>query len=762
MRRFAQQVIRWRWLILLVSILTVGVAGSGGRFLKFKSDYHMYFDDDNLQVLAFDELQNKYTKGDNVLIVVAPKQGDALSKASLEAMEDLERMSWQVPYSSRVDAISNFQHTRAMGDDLYVEDLASDIHTKTDSALQYIREVALREPLLMDRLISEDGRVAAINVTINLPAENSAAPVEVKSYILGMLSEWESKYPGHDTYLSGIVMLNASFAEMARKDLSQLVPMMFLVILLAVLMITRSISAMVVSLMVIFFSILSAMGLAGWMGIELSAPSASAPTMIMTLAIADSIHLLVTMLQLMRNGVPKYEAIAESIKVNFTPVLITSATTIIGFLTLNFAEGAPFHDLGNITAVGVGAAFFYSVLLLPSMVAILPFRVKRRAPVNEKSNMLSVFANFVIGRHRPILVLSVITVLGISYLSLENELNNRFVEFFDVSVPFRSDTDFISDNLTGVYNLEYSLGTGEADGITSPEYLRKLEEFERWFGSQPEVIHVNAFSEIMRKVNASMHGDDPAYYRMPETKEQAAQFLLLYEMSLPYGLDLNNQINVDKSETRLIVTMDNVSSNDLLAQTEKAENWLRDNAPPAMFSHGVSTALMFAHITRTNMHSMLRGGLGALILISLLLIIIFRSLKYGLISLLPNVAPIAIAYGVWYLIDGEINMAGTVVLGMTLGIVVDDTVHLLAKYRRARKEMGKTPEEAIRYTFNTVGKAVITTTVVLMAGFLVLMQSSFGINAEMAKLTTITIGMALVLDMVLLPAILLTFDKTNS
>jgi len=737
-------------------------AGNGGSNLKFNNDYHIFFDADNPQVLAFDGLQEKYTKDDNAFITISPKNGDVFTKETLAAVEDLEQMAWQVPYSTRVDALSNYQHTRSVGDDMFVEPLATDLENKSDSAMAYIKAVAMREPILIDRLVNKAGSVTAVNVTVSFPADSMDAPMQVMNYVRNMVSEWEEKHPNHETHISGIVMMNGAFAEEAMGDMGTLVPLMLLLILITVGITTRSVSSFFISLFVLIFSIMTAMGIAGWIGIELTGPSSSAPTMIMTLAIADSIHLLVTMLQLMRKGVAKKEAIIESIRINFMPVFITSVTTIIGFLTLNFAEGAPFHDLGNITAIGVAAAFLLSVTLLPALVAIFPFRIKVKEVVEGKTPLLDKLANFIIGRYKVVLVVSVLFVLGISSLALKNELNNQFVEFFDKSVKFRTDTDYIAENLTGIYNVEYSLGAGEADGISNPDYLNKMEEFEKWFKTQPEVTHVNAFSETMKRVNASMHGDDRAYYKIPKTKEEAAQFLLLYEMSLPYGLDLNNQINVDKSETRFTVTTKNVSSNEMMALTAKAEQWLRDNAPEEMFSFGISTTLMFSHITATNMTSMLQSGFGALILISLILIFALRSFKYGVLSLVPNVTPIAVAFGFWYLIKGEIDMSVAVVLGMTLGIVVDDTIHLLAKYIRARREMGKSPEDAIRYAFHTVGRAVIVTTVVLTIGFSVLMQSAFGLNANMGKLTAITIVVALVLDMLLLPALLLTIDKMGS
>jgi uncharacterized protein len=758
---FANWIIKRRWFIVLGAIVIAMLAGSGGQFLTFNNDYHIFFNKDNPQVLAFDGLQEKYTKDDNVFIVIEPESGKVFTKETLSAIEDLEKMAWQTPFSTRVDALSNFQHTRAEGDDMYVENLASDIANKSEADLLRIKEIALSEPLLVDRLVNRDASITAVNVTVNLPADSMEAPIVVMEYAREMVKEWETAHPGNKTYLSGIIMLNGAFAEESMNDMSTLVPFMFLIIILTVLITTRSFSAMFTSLFVLLFSIMAAMGLAGWAGIQLTGPSASAPTMIMTLAIADSIHLLITMLQKMRSGMPKNEAIIESIRINFMPIFITSVTNIIGFLTLNFAEGAPFHDLGNITATGVAAAFVFSIFLLPALMSILPVRVKIKKEEKSRSKIVDRLADFVIANHRKVLAFSVVAVIGLSAFIFKNELNNEFVKFFDKSVQFRTDTDFISENLTGIYNIEYSLGAGEADGISSPDYIKKLDDFDKWFRQQDEVMHVSSFSETMKRVNKSMHGDSTDYYKVPEAKDEAAQYLLLYEMSLPYGLDLNNQINVDKSETRFTVTLNNVSSNEMMALTAKAEQWLRDKAPEYMFSYGISTALMFSHITKTNMDSMLKSGFGALILISFILIFALRSFKYGVISIIPNVTPIAVAFGIWGVFTGQINMAVAVVLGMTLGIVVDDTIHLLAKYIRARKELGKSPPDAVRYAFSTVGRAVIVTTIILTAGFSVLMQSSFGFNADMGKLTAITIIAALVLDLLLLPALLLVIDKED-
>jgi predicted RND superfamily exporter protein len=255
-----------------------------------------------------------------------------------------------------------------------------------------------------------------------------------------------------------------------------------------------------------------------------------------------------------------------------------------------------------------------------------------------------------------------------------------------------------------------------------------------------------------------MHGDDPAWYRLPEERELAAQYLLLYELSLPYGLDLGNQLNIDKSQTMLNVTLINLSSAETRAFAARAEGWL-ETQHPELATHGVSPTIMFSHVSETNIQSMLSGTLIGLVVISGILMFALRSFRTGLISLVPNLLPAGLAFGLWGLFVGQINMAVSVVSAMTFGIVVDDTVHFLSKYLRARREKGLDREAAVQYAFENVGVALVITTVVLIAGFAILSLSSFGVNAQTAQLTVMTISIALVVDFLLLPPLLMAFDR---
>lgn len=759
--RFSQFLFQRPWMVILMALVMVITAGSGVRFLRFDTDYRIFFSHDNPQLLAFENLQNTYTKNDNVLFVLAPGGGKVFTPEVLEIVRKLTTDAWQIPYSLRVDSITNFQHTQAEGDDLIVSDLVENPTTLDEAQLARIRAIALQEPRLLHSLIAPTADVTGVNVTIQLPGKDQAKEVpEVARFVEEMARNLRVLHPELTVHLTGMTMMNNAFPASAKRDMATLIPLMFLVVILTLGMIMRSLYATLATVLVILFSIITAMGLTGWVGIALTGPSSSAPTIILTMAVADSVHILVSFLFVLRKkgDNDRKRAMAESLRINFHPVFLTTATTAVGFLSMNFGDVPPFRDLGNIVTMGVIAAYVYSITLLPALMIVLP--VRAAVATNETSRAMDRFADFVIKRRSGLLWgMSLLVIVLIGFIP-NNELNDEFVKYFSRNIDFRVATDFSSERLTGIYRIDYSLESGSPNGVADPKFLEHVEAFAQWYRQQPETNHVNTLSDTFKRLNRNMHGDDPEWYRLPEARDLAAQYLLLYEMSLPYGLDLNNQINQDKSATRFSVTVQNLSTNDFLALVDRADGWMQANLPPSMQVEAASPSVMFAHIGQRNIRSMLVGTTIALVLISFILIVSLRSLKIGLISLIPNLVPVAMAFGLWGILVGEVGLALSIVAGITLGIVVDDTVHFLSKYLRARREENLSPEEAVRYAFHTVGSALVTTSIILICGFFVLTFSDFKLNSGMGLLTAITILFALVADFLLLPPILMKLKES--
>ncbi len=753
--KMTQFVTNHPWWILLIIILLVSGMSVGITKLGFKNDYRVYFSKENPQLQAFNNIQDTYNKSDSVMFVLQPKQGDVFSTETLQAIQMLTEKSWKIPFSSRVDSITNFQYTRAEADDLLVSDLVIDPMVSVEER-EKIKQVALHEPFLVNKLISPEGDVTGVNVTLQMPQKSPNEASIVAKSARELVTEIQAKYPDIKVYLTGMAMMSNAFSESAINDNKLLVPIMYSCVIFVLLLSFRSISATIAVVVLIVFSIISALGIAGWLGWSLTPTSAISPTIILTMAVADCVHILVTQLHNMRIGHEKKQAIQESLRVNFQPVLLTSITTAIGFLSMNFSDAPPFRDLGNIVAIGVILAWLFSISFLPALMTVLPIKVR----VQDKQDNLIMkhLSGFVIKYRKPLLVVNGVIALVMISFAPNNQLNDEFVKYFDESTEFRQGTDFLNDHMGGIYSVEFSIHALNVGGISEPEFLHSVQKLVDWLLTQPEVVHANTITDIFKRLNKNMHADNKEWYRLPDERALAAQYLLLYEMSLPYGLDLNDQINIDKSGIRVIVSLKTMSSNQMLELEQRIKQWLGKNITQYNIELA-SPILMFSHIGRRNIGRMISGSLLALVLISFLLMFAFKSIKLGLISLIPNLVPAGIAFGIWGLINGQIGLGLSVVTGMTLGIVVDDTVHFISKYQRAKTEKGMNSEDAVRYAFSTVGVALWVTSIVLVTGFMVLSFSHFTMNAEMGLMTAITIAVALFLDLLLLPPLLMSMDK---
>ena len=757
----ARTVIRFRWLVVLAAIGSAVAIGSGGRFLEFANNYRVFFSDENPELVAFEDLQATYTKNDNFLFVLEPANGDAFAPQTLAAVEQLTEAAWKVPFAIRVDSISNFQHTYGVDDDLIVEDLFSGGALMSAAERERRGDIALAEPLLLDQLVSADGAVTSVNVVLQYPEKDLTEVPQAIRVARDLRARIEADYPGIDVSLTGVSALNNAFAETGQSDFETLIPTMFGVILLLTLIILRSVTATLATLAVILFSTMVGMGWAGFAGIKLTPISGSAPIIILTLAVADSIHILLSMRTKMREGLEKESALVESLRLNFMPVTITSLTTIVGFLALNFSDSPPFWHLGNITAVGILAAWAYSITLLPALIRILPFnpRKSKEAGLGERS--MSHLAEFVIANPRRLLYSIGAGVLVLIAFIPTIQLNDQWTQYFDERVEFRTETDQAVEHF-GLYPIEFSVPARDTGGVSDPEYLAHLEEFTKFLRAQESVTHVYSLSDIMKRLNKNLHGDNESYYRLPEDRNLAAQYLLLYELSLPYGLDLNDRINIDKSATRVTATLGNVDSIVTRRFLADSEAWMDANFPAWMVANPTSAQVMFTYISERNINNMLGGTAIAIFAIAIILMLALRSFRLGLLSLVPNGLPVLATFGTWALLVGKIGFSVATVASISLGIVVDDTVHLLSKYVRARDERGGTAADAIRYAFKSVGVALIVNTVILTLGFMVLLTSSFKVNVDMGLLTALAIVFALVLDFLFLPALLLLMDHKES
>lgn len=752
--RYGRFVVRHRRALIALSLLAVAASAAGTTRLTDNPDSRVFFGKENPQLQALEEFENTYAKFENVVFVLAPEDGDVFSRRSMAAIHWLTEAGWRTPHSQRVDSITNFQWSRADGDDLIVSDLYPGPEA-SDADLENARAVALDRPTLVDSIVNPQGSVTAVVVTIVPPGEALDEATDIAAFARERAAEFRERHPEIDLHLTGSIMFNVAFTEAPREDMATLLPVMAVLILLIIGFSVRSFWWTLLALASVLFTVAATLGLAGWLGVVMNAGTAGSPIILLTLAIAHSVHIMVTCEQQLRAGAAKPDAIVEALRVNMAPVFIVSATTAIGFLSMNFSDAPPFRLLGNIVAGGMTVAFALSVVFVPAVMAALPAGPRRADRLSARA--MRSFAEFVIARRGVLLWASGAVIAALTLGTTRLTLDDDFIRYFDEDVEIRAATDFMEDNLSGMNLLEYSVPASREGGISDPAYLADLERFAEWLRAQPKVKHVSALTDVVKRLNQNMHGDDPAYYRVPESAELAAQYLLLYELSLPLGLDLNTTVTVGKSASRVSASVVNITSAEIRALNARAEAWLEENAP-ALRTRGTGLSLIFAHISERNIDSMLGGSVLALVLISLVLVLALRSVRIGLVSLVPNLFPAAMAFGLWGYAAGEAGLAIAVVAAMTLGIVVDDTVHFLSKFLRARREHGMDAVAATRYAFNTVGMALWVTSTCLVAGFLVLALSGFKPNAELGLMSAITIALALAADFLFLPPLLMKLE----
>lgn len=746
-------IIRLRWLWIVLSVFLVIGFGIGLGKIGFESDARIFFAKDNPDRIALDAFEKSFAKDDTISLVLVPKSKEVFTPSTLKAIGELTRQAWLLPHVRRVDSVTNFQYSYAQGDSLTVKNLIENTENITSTEAAIAKNIALNEVGLLHSIIPPASDVTAIHIIFRLPGKDVKIETpEIVTATQNLVKKFCSIHQEIEIKLTGSLMMNNQFAVSGQEDGKNLTPLMVIAFLVCLAIALRSIISAGLALLVVGSAIVVALGGVGWVGGSLNSMSVMAPLIIMTIAVANVGHFLSAVRRNMELSPVQKDWVRKALSENIVAITVAMLTTLAGFLALNFSISPPFQQLGNIVASGEAAGLFFTLCLLPSLVTIVP--LSRHTEKSFVNCWMILLSEFVIRRYKVILIISSVIVAILSFGISHIKLQDDFVRYFDERYQLRRDMDFYEAKLGGHNAFEYALPAKTESGISDPNYLANVSAFVTWLRKQPEVTFVRSITDTLSRLNMNMHGDDKNYYRLPETKEKAAQYLFLYELSLPYGIDLTDQINVDRSATRVTVTMANVSTAEMQALNLRADKWLIDNAP-SLQATPTGLSYVFSEISRRDVRAMLKGTIISLIGISALLLLVLRDVRLGIISLMPNLLPIIVAFGIWGYLIGTVTLAIAVVVAMTLGIIVDDTSHFLVHFKTSRSS-GSTTEDAIRETFASVGMSMVINSIGLIIGFSILAQSGFAVNGDMAKLTALIITIAIFCDIFILPSILIT------
>ena len=768
-RRLSLFTIRHRCSLFVLTLLIALLATWGLKYFQFDGSPKAFVDDDSEGFSLLTHLEDEFGRTNNAVILIGAKDestiaatgGFIFEREQLQALAEFTDRAWLLPHAQRVDSIINHQHSWGDDENLYVESLLDAPELRSDAEINSAKAILLNEAAVVKRLLTKEGNFAALIIKFAIKGEDQDAANKAGKALYRLVDALEEKYPNIEIYPSGSIVNNFVTMELAFSDTSAVVGLMYLAMFTLLALLLRSVLAMLSIVWVTVISVVAGVGAACWFGAVFTSLTMSAISIIITVTIAHCVHIFMGFFQVYQQAGEdaKRQALLDTLSINLQPVFLTSLTTVVGFLSMNLSDMPPMRHLGNISAAGVVVAFFCTYTMLPALICLLPFKPKKQNNASGQKNAVFMhhLALFVIKHYRFLLLFCTLLSATSLYLASQNVVNANLSKAIDRPHFIRDDNDKVDEHLGGIFNIQYQLYVTPEKTITDPEYLQDLSTFTAWLRSQPEVKNVFSFSDVIKRLNQNLNPGDVNAYRIPKDGELAAQYLLLYEMSLPAGMDLSNQIALDKKSTRLVVTFDNMDTAHVRLFRQRILDWQGENLPAAMVYPGSGLTMIWTDLTKTVLVSSIEGALLALLLISLVLMLVFRSIKLGLISLIPNLLPAAMGFGFWKLYSGELNFGLMMVLTITIGIVVDDTVHFLSKYKRALEHTADDAADAIYQAFMNVGPALWVTTLVLITGFSILMTSQFFDNSTQGLLICVVLISALFLDFFMLPPLLLLF-----
>ncbi len=747
---YVEAIFRFRGSIALIGLAFTVVAAIGLSNLRINAHYTNFFDPDDPSLLAHLELETIYASTENIAFVVIPRQGTVFTSEGLRAIEWLTNNSLEQPYTASAKSIANYNEVITKNDEITTRQL----YRGESTDLLHLKEHVLNEPELLYSLVSTDGKLAVVDVSMAIPIGDKDAVKTAAKAAIQLAKQAEETFPSIKVELTGHVMLNHELNTLSVKDGITLIPLALLIILGLLAVFLKSISTVVLALLVIILSTLVAFGVGGWLHIELNPINIIAGVIILTVAVADCVHIFNDHIREINRGTDKTAAALASLSRNFYPTLLTTLTSATGFLSLNFSDAPPFRSLGSITALGVISAWLIIYSILPwilSQYQVTPVFIQSLDRVEQ-----SYIDNIPRILTLPTMIIVGILIIAVSSQNSRNVLDDNLVNYIDESVPFRQTIDKVSNKITGFDRLGWSFATTEPGGINNPQYLQQLSAFTSYLRSLPETVAVSSYSDLMARINQVMHHDNEEYYRVPQSRELAAQYFLLYELSLKNS-NRNDIVSHEKNATRVYATFKASKSREFMLMHQQIQEWLKKNTP--LLKHpGSGVSLMYNDIGLRNIDSMMKGNIIMVITVTALLCISFRSVKVGLITLLPNSVPALVVFGLWGIFVSQVNLAVAVIFCVTLGIVVDDTIHFVWKYQQARRE-GKNSKTAVDIAIRKSIPAITITTIVLCSGFSILSFSPLSVNYIMGVMISLTIATAWLFDIFILPTLLQWADR---
>lgn len=736
---------RHRWAVVIISIATIIGLGAGTTRLTVSTDNRIFYGPENPYYQEYVAFEAEFTDNDNILFVVSGEHS-VVENRFPQAIRWLTDNVGGLKYVSRVDSLANYPRPTTQDDTLVVQSILDWACPEGETCRSNAKD-ALTKSHLVNRLISPSHSATGILASVSIERGAVGKIEALHESTIELQEEFRARFPEFEIYSTGGVPMMAAFASETSSDLALLLPAALLAIFILLTFVLGSFRLALVIFIVGVAAIVATLGIAGWTGHVINNATSIVPLIVFTLVVTSSMHVAVHYSRNTEPDTDSNQAITQakaSLSSSLTPILLSAATSAVSLCSLWFVDSPPIRQLGLMSAFGVAVGCLFTLTLLP----LLLVAVRHTSDTHLSrwiQSWLNVYAKGLEAGKDQIILATLVFSVSIAGL-LHLTVNEDFVRFFDESVPFRIQTDRATELLAGPNHIEIVLENPHGS-VFDPQFLNYVNEMSELLREKKLVANVHSFSDVMSEV--SMAFSDKPLSEI-ETGDELAQLFLVYELSLQQGQSNTDLINATQDKARISALLGDSTSNEIQALERNIYEHHREaSSEYKLLVTGENIPV--AHLSWINIRSMVTGIFLSLSFTALALGIAFKGIKLGTTALIATLAPVLAGFGIWGWINGDIGLAATAIIALTIGVVVDDTAHYIYRFLDARHRLELDAWAAAGYACHRAGGAIVATSIVMGLGLSLLLLSSFKVNSSFGAVACLIIFAALAFNLTILP-----------
>lgn len=765
----------------VVFLSAVALLAAGAFFaaqIRTDNSFGSYFDADDPAYVAYLDYQEEFGPDEvaYLLYSVPNSSAGAFDLAAMQRIAELtETLEYEVPFVKDATSLSNVEFIAADGDFLEIHELALDM-PEDQAALSARGRAMMGKPSYRGAIVDDTATHGAIilemTVSSTEPVNRLRLDPEGGDGIANLYPQAASaklqeilarpEYEGIDFRLSGDVVMNTAYNEIiANESVALSLLTLGLVSLIALVCFRMQILGLAGPLSVVVLGLALTVGFMALAGIKIGLLFLIAPTLLIAIGVAQSVHLITEFNLLRARGLDRRESVKQALERVAMPCLLAAFTTATGFMVMVGSNLRALSELAVYLSAGVMLTFVASITVMVGLMSMgrpgARAAMTAAAPPGVLHRLLGKVARF--NKRRPFTVVMAFgCVFAAAFAGMGKlHVGFNFLDEFKPHVEFHEHTSYIQDVMGGMLNVVFVYDAGEPDGAKSKKLLAHLDDFQAYADTSPIVEKSYSLVDILKDINQSFHADDPAYYRLPDSDELIAQYLLMYEIS--GGGELADYLSGDHSRASLELRVDLTDSRHVRALIEDLQGYLAEHPlqtpeAPDMAVRTTGIGLLWVKMAQYIADSQMWGYGLAFSIIALVLCLAFQSAKVGLLAMIPNLFPAILVLGLMGWLGMHLDYFRLLLATVAIGIAVDDTVHITTRMRTEFLRCGNY-EQAIRDSLLSTGRALFITTLVLSLAFLVYWASDMAVLADFGTLLAITMVAALVADLFLLPCLVL-------